>query len=144
MQYQYNDIALSTVGDLNSRLLNMSFSKLIENDQSIIPINNYIPGIWENKWFNDNTIAGYSIGDIVWKYSMTSAEFLNAYHEHIYNYAVNNSMLNGYFRHNPSNYSNEIDKYENVISGYSVDEPILDDDGNIQFDTNGKVISQRV
>lgn len=145
MQYQYDDIALSIVNDLNTRLLNMSFSKLVENDQSILPINEYIPTIWENKWFNDNTIAGYSIGDAVWKYTMTSAEFLSIYHELIYDYSINNPLLNGYFRYAPSAYleEEEVKRYQNVISGYSVDEPILDEYGNKQFN-NGTLCTQNI
>jgi hypothetical protein len=98
MLHQYNDIALSIVSDLNTRLLNMSFSKLAENDTSIIPVNEYTPNIWENKWFNDDTVPGYSKGDSVWKYIMTSSDFLSAYHELIYKYASENELLNGYFR----------------------------------------------
>lgn len=145
MRYQYDDIALSVVDDLNTRLLNMSFSKLIENDQSILPINEYIPKIWENKWFNNKTIDGYSLGDAVWKYTMTQDEFLLNYHDVIYEYAKNNQLLNGYFRFEPSDYIKEIDRYNNVISGYSSDEPTLDAYGNRQYDPNtGKLITHKV
>jgi hypothetical protein len=77
----------------------MSFSKLAENDTSIVPVNEYTPKIWENKWFNDDTIPGYSKGDSVWKYIMTSSDFLSEYHELIYKYASENELLNGYFRY---------------------------------------------
>jgi hypothetical protein len=111
MKYQYNDIELSVVNDLNSRILNTTFNKLIENDESIIPSNNYIPNIWENKWFNNNVIRGYSKGDAVWKYTMTSSEFINTYHNIIYDYAQNNKLLNGYFRYSRDAYMDELDRY---------------------------------
>lgn len=144
MKYQYNDIELSVVNDLNSRILNTTFNKLIENDESIIPSNNYIPNIWENKWFNNNVIRGYSKGDAVWKYTMTSSEFISTYHNIIYDYAQNNKLLNGYFRYSRDAYMDELDRYQNVISGYSVQEPLFYDNGNVIFDTAGKLSTHNV
>lgn len=142
--HQYDDIALSIINDLNTRILNLSFSKLAENDASILPVNDYIPKIWENKWFNDNTIAGYSKGDVVWKYTMTSADFLVNYNQLIYDYASNNSLLCGYFKYDRGEYDTteqEILRYLNVISGYGVAEPKLDASGNISHDSSGNVIT---
>lgn len=142
--YQYDDIALSIVKDLNTRILNLSFLKLAKNDASILPVNDYIPKIWENKWFNDNAIAGYSKGDVVWKYTMTSSEFLSNYNQLIYDYANDNLLLCGYFKYNRGEYyetEQETLRYLNVISGYGVAEPELDISGNIQHDKDGNVIT---
>jgi len=45
--YGKDDILLSVVADFNAKILNNSFSKLLVNDGTLIPENNYIPTIWE-------------------------------------------------------------------------------------------------
>jgi hypothetical protein len=42
---------------------------------------------------------------------MTSSEFINTYHNIIYDYAQNNKLLNGYFRYSRDEYEYELDRY---------------------------------
>lgn len=122
----YNDIALAAVNELNTRILNRSFTKLQENDEQLFPINNYFPNIWENKWFN-GPVAGYDAGYVVWKYTMTSSDFLNQFGNLVYNYAQGNEKLRNYLTQpwddiiskNPETSAYWALKYENVITGYS-------------------------
>ena len=74
-----DEISLSAIKNLNSKILNKSFTKLIENDIEIFPVNNYMPKIWENMWFNNNAMAGYSKGDVVWKGAYSFKAFLKSY-----------------------------------------------------------------
>lgn len=85
---------------------------------AILPPNDYIPKIWENKWFNDNTIGGYSKGDIVWKWALTEQQFLDNYGPLVKKYADANERTKFYL---PASWSSASDKakYVNVISGYA-------------------------
>lgn len=118
MLHDFSEIGLSVVKNLNTRTLNISLSKLAENDTAILPPNDYIPKIWENKWFNDNTIGGYSRGDIVWKWALTEQQFLDNYGPLVKKYADANERTKFYL---PTSWSSASDKakYVNVISGYA-------------------------
>ena len=133
MLNSYDEIALSVVKNLNSRKLNMSLGMLAENDVAILPPNDYVPKIWENKWYNDESLGGYSKGDIVWKWTMDESAFIINYASLIQKYASNNARLCSYFddisviNNYPWDNENaatdkqkkERQKYVNVISGYS-------------------------
>jgi hypothetical protein len=49
---------------LNS--INNAFSKLIENDNEIIKVNESKPSVWKCKWYNNDEIDGYKKGSLVW------------------------------------------------------------------------------
>ena len=123
----YSDIALDAVKNLNTRLLNQSFKKIQANDEQLLPINNYIPNIWENRWFNKQ-VAGYPKGYVVWKYTMTSSDFYNQFGNLVYKYAQGNEKLRSYLLSSwdaiVESKDSEVSalwipKYENVISGYN-------------------------
>lgn len=80
----------------------------MSNDIAIFPVNEYIPNIWENLWYNDSSIAGYSKGDVVWKGVMLFKDFLSSYASSIQQYANNNPKLNSYFKFSPSDYMHEV------------------------------------
>lgn len=119
MLHSLDEIELSYVKDLNTRTLNMSLEKLAYNDTATFPANNYIPKIWENKWYNDDVIGGYSKGDVVWKWTMNEQTFLSGFAEVVQKYALDNPMLCGYFKYDPNEFNKEINRYRNIISGYS-------------------------
>ena len=119
MLNDFSEIGLSVVKNLNTRILNISLQKLAENDTAILPPNDYIPKIWENRWYNDDTIAGYSKGDLVWKWTMDNDSFISNFAGLIQDYANNNQRLSAYFKQPPSGWSTEKAKYQNIISGYS-------------------------
>lgn len=133
--HSYDDISLSIVNDLNTKILNQSFVKLVDNDQQILPEHNYIPQIWENKWFNDNSIGGYFRGDAVWRNIVSLDKFVESYYKLIHKYAKENRILNGYLS-SVDEYENEIHKYKNIISGYGEYVPSCDIDGNIIPNSN--------
>lgn len=118
MLHDFSEIGLSVVKNLNTRTLNISLSKLAENDQAILPPNDYIPKVWENKWYNDDTVGGYSKGDVVWKWSLTEQQFLDNYGPLVKAYASQNERLQYYL---PDSWTSSADKakYVNVISGYA-------------------------
>lgn len=117
----YDEICLSVVKSLTSRALNTPLSLLIANDNEMLAPNDYVPSIWECRWFNDSTVAGYLKGDVVWKWTVTEDEFLCSYAPLVYKYATENPRLNGYLTPgiSPIDNENERHKYENIISGYS-------------------------
>ena len=119
MLNDFSEIGLSVVKNLNTRILNISLQKLAENDTAILPPNDYIPKIWENRWYNDDTIAGYSKGDLVWKWTMDNDSFIANFAGLIQDYASKNQRLSAYFKQPPSSWSTEKAKYQNIISGYS-------------------------
>jgi hypothetical protein len=92
--YQHDDILLSVVQSLNTDILNNSFSKLLDNDNLNFPQYNYVPHVWENKWFNDETIPGYSLGYCVWKNVYSDIyDFLETYGDIVYSYAQQHDVL---------------------------------------------------
>lgn len=125
----YDEVKLNVVRSLNSQILNKSFTKLYENDSELIPEYDYTPNIWENKWYNDNIIPGYSKGYCVWKYVYNDiCAFLDSYGDIVYNYAQNNELLKDYLisswaevKDHRSDETKRIwrERYFNVISGYS-------------------------
>lgn len=125
MLHGFDEICLSVVKNLTSNKLNMSLSGLIDNDQAILAPNDYMPKIWECSWYNDDTLAGYQKGDVVWKWIMTSTEFLDNYWSLVSAYASQNSRLSSYFIDKcyttawHATTPAEQQKWHNVISGYS-------------------------
>lgn len=116
--YTYNDVCLSVVQDLNTDIINRSLSVMVMNDIAILPQNNYIPSIWERKWFNNDTIPGYQRGDVVWKYTLNGDEFLQNYASIVYKYSKENPRISAYLLCSDQ-YQLEKEKYHNIISGYS-------------------------
>lgn len=128
--YTIDDIKLSAVADFNSKILNNSFTKLLINDNSIVPEVNYIPTIWEHQWFNNDATPGYSKGQCVWKHTISSLEdFLDNYGNLVYDYAQENDKLKTYLLSSWSDIktyaASEVAmmtwkcRYYNVISGYA-------------------------
>lgn len=90
----YDEVKLQVVRTLNSAVLNSAFTKLYSNDNELAPPYDYTPNIWENKWYNDDVIPGYSRGYCVWKNVYTGMEdFLNDYGDVVFEYAQANDML---------------------------------------------------
>lgn len=128
----YDDVNLSIVYELNSTILNNSFTKLLENDNLNFPEYNYVPHIWENKWFNEEAIPGYSKGYSVWRNTYTNlTEFLDMYGDIVYSYAQEHDVLQNYLTKSWTNIKNKnfnikemerwYERYRNVITGYTVD-----------------------
>lgn len=116
--YTYNDVCLSVIQDLNTDIVNRSLSALVMNDTTILPQNNYIPQIWERKWFNNDTLPGYQRGDVIWKYIMNGDQFLSNYASIVYKYSKENPRISAYLLCSDQ-YQYEKEKYHNIISGYS-------------------------
>lgn len=127
--YQHDDILLSVVQSLNTDILNNSFSKLLANDNLNFPQYNYVPHVWENKWFNDETIPGYSRGYCVWKNVYSGIyDFLETYGDVVYSYAQQHDVLQNYLSKSwttvakigsADEKARWVERYANVISGYS-------------------------
>jgi len=76
----YDEVKLKIVRELNSAVLNGAFTKLYDNDTELVPKYDYTPNIWENKWYNDDVIPGYSKGYCVWKNTyLDLSSFLDDY-----------------------------------------------------------------
>ena len=128
--YQINDVQLSVVSDFNSKILNNSFTKLLINDNSIVPEVNYIPTIWEHKWFNNDAVPGYAKGQCVWKNTISSLDdFLDRYGNLVFDYAQSNDKMKTYLLSSWSDIKEKAEsevakmtwkcRYYNVISGYA-------------------------
>lgn len=111
LPYGYGDVQLSTLKVVNSAILNKSFTKLVDNDSSIFPIADYAPRMWENLWYNDDTIAGYAKGDAMWKGVMTFKSFLSDYAQAIQDYAAGNLKTNSYFKYPAVSCMSEVQRY---------------------------------
>ena len=86
--YNYNDVAFDVVKNLDTNKINESFRRLYQNDKEIFPSHDFTPKVWENRWFNNETIIGYPVGYCVWRnvYNEVSS-FLEMYGELVYNYS---------------------------------------------------------
>lgn len=71
-------------------LLNKIFTRLVANDNSILPSTYKIPYVWEATWFNDETAPGYMKGDAVWINTERQSDFISANKDRIYGYLFNN------------------------------------------------------
>lgn len=105
MLNDFSEIGLSVVKNLNTRTLNASLKKLAENDLAVLPANSYVPKVWENRWYNDSTGAGYQRGDIVWKWTMGERAFIENYGGLIRKYAAANAKLCSYFSYDGSDWA---------------------------------------
>lgn len=92
MVYDLSAIFNDNCGKLNSYILSKAFTALFDNDNELMTNSDYIPNVWECKWFNDAVIPGYSKGYTVWVNGLyqNDYEFLTVYGEKLYNYIKNN------------------------------------------------------
>ena len=93
----YDTICLSVVSEVTSKNANVPLTYLVQNDNMLIPPTDYMPQIWERKWFNNDSIAGYQKGDVVWKWTMDENDFFFFFLQLIRSYASYNIRLCSYF-----------------------------------------------
>lgn len=104
MVYDLSAVFNDNCGKLNSYILSKAFTALFDNDNELMTNSDYIPNVWECKWFNDSVIPGYSKGYTVWVNGLyqNDYEFLTVYGEKLYNYIKNNDQIFGsniYFKY---------------------------------------------
>lgn len=87
------DIIIKEDENITDSRLNESFSKLLENDKSLSPINNRMPGLWECLWFNDDTVEGYKKGYAVWYNTEDTDKFIRIHKDEMYQYGLANKYL---------------------------------------------------
>lgn len=80
-------------GNQLMHMLNVQLASLIKNDQSFLEDSIAAPTIWECKWLNDSTIAGYRRGQSVWLNTASPQSILNTRYEQIVQYASSNPIL---------------------------------------------------
>ena len=96
---ELNDLLLNN-GDLVRRTdINKIFKKLIDNDNSILPNFNDIPGIWTCKWFNNDLNNGYRPGDGVWINTEDENQFIFNFQDEILGYINGNRKLKRDFQY---------------------------------------------
>lgn len=66
MDLKYTKFEQLTADGISLNSINNAFSKLIENDNEIIKVNESKPSVWKCKWYNNDEIGGYQKGSLVW------------------------------------------------------------------------------
>ena len=117
---ELNDLLLKN-GDLVRRTdINKIFKKLIDNDNSILPNFNDIPGIWTCKWFNNELNNGYKPGDGVWINTEDENQFIFNFQDEILGYINGNQKLKRDFQYYSEKSSDtQIMFFKKVINGYT-------------------------
>ena len=114
------DVTIHPSQKKNEQVLNGIFAKLLRNDFYIGGDVGLAPTIWECRWYNDQTIRGYSKGDACWLNTENEQSFITAKADTIYNYGVNNPYIGNSIKplsEDPS----QISLYRNILSGYYTD-----------------------
>ena len=138
----FDDVLFSDNGKFSAKELNSIFAKLIQNDLYIMSNSDYIPNIWECRWYNDKSIQGYTKGHLCWKNNlMPMQNFLSSYSEIIHSYVLDNPVIynnnkkifqneynwfiSSYYEHTNNVTENVLnkakDEYSQVVQGYSID-----------------------
>lgn len=73
--------------------LNITLRKLIQNDMMFIDGKLVSPQLWECKWLNDDSIAGYQKGYAVWMNTNSYDSVFSSNRERIIEYVQNNPVL---------------------------------------------------
>lgn len=93
MALEYTDLDQLRISEIKTESLNQTFSKMVRNDMALLPNTGVSPGVWERKWYNDDSVAGYSEGDAVWLNTEDIDEFVKNKESDIYAYAEQNQQL---------------------------------------------------
>ena len=114
-----NDLILKNGDFVRNADINKILKKLIQNDNSILPNFNNIPGIWTCKWFNNATNEGYKPGDGVWINTEDENQFLVKYQDEIINYINGNRKLKlDFYKYQTQSTATNLDFLKKVINGY--------------------------
>lgn len=114
---ELSDIILHEDENMTDVRLNSSFNKLLENDRCLLQDGGNVPNLWECKWYNNESVPGYNIGDAVWINTQSIDDIVISKSEAIYKYALNNPYLADVIK--PFDYSKEtIELYKSIVSGY--------------------------
>ena len=80
------------LGDrISTVLINKIISRLVANDNSVLPSTYRIPYVWEATWFNNPSAKRYMKGDAVWINTERPQEFISENKDRIYSYLYNSS-----------------------------------------------------
>ena len=96
--------------------LTESFHKLLENDDSLLMSLRNKPGVWEKKWYNDDSILGYQKGAAVWLNTEDVTQFINARFDEIEHYILNSDRRGEYLSIS-SDPSKTFEMFKNVCNG---------------------------
>lgn len=118
LRYKLDEVLVRMDQKITDKVINNAFQKLLDNDFSIIPMENIKPEIWECKWFNNPSISGYSQGDACWINTEVIDDFIKIKHNQIYEYAKNNSVLTKKIKKYELNNYEIHELYKNILSGY--------------------------
>lgn len=114
-----NDLILKNGDFVRNSDINRILKKLIQNDNSILPNFNNIPGIWTCKWFNNATNEGYKPGDGVWINTEDENQFLINHQDEIINYINGNRKLKlDFYKYQSQSTATNLDFLKKVINGY--------------------------
>ena len=114
-----NDLILKNGDFVRNSDINRILKKLIQNDNSILPNFNNIPGIWTCKWFNNATNEGYKPGDGVWINTEDENQFVVKFQDEIINYINGNRKLKmDFYKNQSQSTSTNLDFLKKVINGY--------------------------
>ena len=90
-----SNILLEETSTINVKTLNAAFAALLENDYQTAVSGKKMPGIWEQKWYNDqdNTSLHYGLGDVVWLNTESIDDIVRNRADDLYAYSAGNSLL---------------------------------------------------
>jgi hypothetical protein len=116
-----SDVTIQSSQKKNEQVLNEIFTRLLRNDLYIGGDVGLAPTTWECRWYNDQTIKGYSRGDACWLNTENEQSFITANADTIYNYGSNNPYIRNIIK--PlSEDASQISLYRNILSGYYSEE----------------------
>ena len=133
LKYQLSDFYLLSSDDLNmDGKLQTIFHYLLDNDLQIKHEFENVIGLWECKWYNNDSIPGYNKGDFFWLNTQNVSQFIANYALRIKKYADehigSNIKLEEFSASDPSIFA----EYYNVLTGYNGVESALYEIGNIE------------
>lgn len=91
----YTDNFIQDSDTINTKTLDSVFEKLLQNDYQTAIGGKNIPGLWEQKWYNDrdNHELYYGLGDAVWINTESIDDLVRKRESDLYEYSAGNPLL---------------------------------------------------
>lgn len=116
MSLEYTDLEQVKNEYVSINGITDSLHKLVENDERILLTLNNKPGIWEAKWYNDDTIEGYQRGAAVWLNTEDIDHLIDVKFDEIRHYILNSEYKGEYLSISSDNIASK-ELFKNVCNG---------------------------
>ena len=113
-----NEMTLTSSDSINAKSLNPIIDQFINNDLHVYGQYDKIPGFWKCRWYNDESIPGYSKGDFFWLNTENVMMFMQNRWREIQKYANENPFVLSNLPDWRANDEIVYNQYYNVLTGY--------------------------